>query len=59
MYMLLYKLVNFFISDVVELRTDGPLDWNCAVSLSAENSTFNALNYGLFVASKSTFISNQ
>ena len=58
MYFLMYELVHFYIDETMEerLENDGPMDWNYAVSLSPENATFNALNYVLFVASKSNFI---
>ena len=55
-YMLLHEIAHFYIGATVEDSVDEVMDWNYAVSLSPANSTFNALNYVLFVASKCSLI---
>ena len=62
MYFLLHELVNFYIGrtleDRMQAQTDEKIDWNYAISLPADNATYNALNYVLYVASEYIFTSS-
>ena len=63
MYSLLYELANFYLGLPLAERgnqtTNQTWDWDYAFSLSPRNSTLNALNYILYVASKSKLILNR
>lgn len=51
MYMLLHEIAHLYTGATVENSVDEVMDWNYAFSLSPINTTLNALNYVLFVAS--------
>lgn len=57
-YMLLHAIARLYIGATVEESMDEVMDWNYAISLSPSNATCNALNYVLYVASKSFFNSH-